>query len=101
MSPPVDHAIPDPNGPPTVSERVDRVAGALASAALNGLLVLAVGGGTAVLVLSTIATPTAGALRSTHVTWERRRADLAAARNHYAAADTAPQSDDSTEPLHD
>jgi hypothetical protein len=68
--------IPNPNGAPVPSQLPRK---SKTSPLTKGLAIV-VGGVTAFVALSTIATPTMGAARSQRVTWEQRRAEIAQAQ---------------------
>jgi hypothetical protein len=67
--------VPDPNGPPVLSSRVQSTAKAVVS--VGGAVVI--GGVVGFVVLATLATPTRGAMRSQQVQWQQRRQQAAAA----------------------
>ena len=97
MSEDYQSSVPDPNGPPR-GIRIGKVV-----ASLGGVgMIVSLGGVAAVLLLAATPSRTMGALRSHRVTWEDRKAQIAAVQaGDSAAADCAAETATPQEAPHD
>jgi len=88
---------PDPNGPPVLSYGTQKFGWSMLQVGVTTTLVVAAGGVVAFLALTTVATPTMGALRIHRIQWQARQLEIAQAQ-----AESVHQQETATaEQLHD
>jgi hypothetical protein len=75
----------DPEGPPVMSERTQKIVQQVGKACL-----MVIGGTAAFLLLAVVATPTSGALRSQHAKWQERQRETGEEVARQKATDAAP-----------
>ncbi len=81
--------VPEPEGPPVMSERAQKIVRRLGTMGLT----VVIGGTAAFLLLAVVPTRTQGALRSQRVTWQERQSEIAAdvAKQQGSATEAAPE----------